>query len=102
MWARAKLNIRCVFNVAAHAHHVVINSVRDAVFKRSADISFLSRAFLCAGWTLVFCVCFSFLTDGFKRLRLCAFQLCQKRRAVVDQVSRHCASPSILPTPHKS
>lgn len=84
MRTRAQLNIRCIFDVASHAHHIIINPVSDAVFKRSADIPFLSRAFLCAGWTLVFCVCFSFLTDGLKRPRLCAFQFCQKRRAVVD------------------
>lgn len=101
MRTRAQLNIRRIFDVASHAHHVVVNPVSDAVFKCSADIPFLSRAFLCACRALVLCICFSFLTDGLKRPRLCAFQLCQKRRAVVDQVSRHCASPSIPPTPRR-
>lgn len=102
MRTSAQLNIRCIFDVASHAHHVIINPVRDAVLQRSADIPFLSRAFFCSLRALVFCVCFSFLTDGLKRPRLCAFQLCQKRRAVVDQISRHCAPPSILPTPRRS
>lgn len=102
MRTRAKLNIRCIFNVAAHAHHVTINPVRDAVSQRPADISFLSRAFNRSDGTLVFRVSLGLLTDGFKRPRLCAFQFCQNRRAVVDQVSRHCASPSILPTPRRS
>lgn len=76
MWTRAQLNIRCILDVASHAHHVVINPVRDAVLQRSADISFLSRAFLCSLWALFFRVSLGLLTDGFKRPRLCAFQLC--------------------------
>lgn len=84
MRTRAKLNIRCIFDVASHAYRVIINPVRDAVSQCSADIPFLSRAFNRSDGALVLCVCFSFLTDGFKCPRLCAFQLGQKRRAVVD------------------
>lgn len=101
MRTRAQLNIRRIFDVASHAHHVAINPVSNAVLQRSADISFLSRAFNRSLRALVFRVSLGLLTDGLKRPRLCAFQLCQKRRAVVDQISRHCASPSISPTPHR-
>ena len=101
MRTRAQFNIRRIFDVASHAHHVIINPVSDAVLQRSADISFFSRAFNRSDGALVFRVSLGLLADGLKRPRLCAFQLCQKRRAVVDQISRHCASPSILPTPRK-
>lgn len=101
MRTRAQFRIRRIFDVASHTHQVIVNPVRDAVFKRSADISFLSCAFNRSDGALVFRVSLSLLTDGFKRPRLCAFQLCQKRRAVVDQISRHCVLPSISPTPHR-
>lgn len=101
MRTRAQFNIRRIFDVASHAYHVVINPVSDAVFKCSADIPFLSRAFNRSDGALVFRVSLGLLTDGLKRPRLCAFQLCQKRRAVVDQISRHCVLPSISPTPHR-
>lgn len=102
MRTRAQLNIWCIFDIASHAHHVVVNPVRDAVLQRSADISLFPRAFLCSLRALVFCISLGLLADGLKCPRLCAFQLCQKRRAVVDQVPRHCAPPSILPTPRRS